>query len=153
VGQNAYGELAHGDTLERHVFTLVEACSQLPSPVVQVAAGNEHTLILTECGDLYSSGYNEIASQGTPLAGGQTNAVSAVAVSGGAASGNNNVVSSQQQVSAKTGQLRLIEKLRGKNIVRVFASNGCEHAIALTSKDRKVHHLKIMAKCTLLVST
>ena len=27
-----------------------------------MAAGNEHTLILTEGGDLYSSGYNEIAS-------------------------------------------------------------------------------------------
>ena len=26
VGQNAYGELAHGDTAERHVFTLVDAC-------------------------------------------------------------------------------------------------------------------------------
>lgn len=26
VGQNAYGELAHGDTVERHVFTLVDAC-------------------------------------------------------------------------------------------------------------------------------
>jgi alpha-tubulin suppressor-like RCC1 family protein len=60
VGQNAYGELAHGDTVERHVFTLVEACQQLN--VLQVAAGNEHTLILTDNGDLFSSGYNEIAS-------------------------------------------------------------------------------------------
>jgi hypothetical protein len=30
VGQNAYGELAHGDTVERHVFTLVETCNHLP---------------------------------------------------------------------------------------------------------------------------
>lgn len=107
-----------------------------------MAAGNEHTLILTESGDLYSSGYNEIASQGATIGGGQSNAVSA-AVSGGAASGNNNVMSSQQQVTqTKTGQLRLIEKLRGKNVVRVFASNGCEHAIALTSKDPPSHHLR-----------
>lgn len=62
VGQNAYGELAHGDAVERHVFTLVEACSQIP--VIQVAAGNEHTLILTESGDLYSSGYTEASSGG-----------------------------------------------------------------------------------------
>ena len=34
----------------------------------------------------------------------------------------------------KTGQLRLIEKLRGKNISKVFAANGCEHVIAVTSK-------------------
>ena len=60
VGQNAYGELAHGDTKERHVFTLVEACNHFQA--VSVAAGNEHTLILTENGDLYSSGYNEITT-------------------------------------------------------------------------------------------
>ena len=29
VGQNAYGELAHGDTIERHCFTLVESCKGL----------------------------------------------------------------------------------------------------------------------------
>ena len=29
VGQNAYGELAHGDNIERHVFTLVESCKNL----------------------------------------------------------------------------------------------------------------------------
>ena len=34
----------------------------------------------------------------------------------------------------KTGHLKLIEKLKGKNIVKIFASNGCEHVVALTSK-------------------
>jgi len=86
VGQNAYGELAHGDTVERHVFTLVEACNQLP--VVQVAAGNEHTLILTEGGDLYSSGYNEIASSS---ASGGSVSQAPIQVSGAAnAAANNN---------------------------------------------------------------
>lgn len=60
VGQNAYGELAHGDNIERHVFTLVDSCKTLN--VVQVAAGNEHSLILTENGDVYSSGYNEMGN-------------------------------------------------------------------------------------------
>jgi len=60
VGQNAYGELAHGDNIERHVFTLVESCKGLN--VVQVAAGNEHSLILNDCGEVFSSGYNEMGN-------------------------------------------------------------------------------------------
>ena len=57
VGQNAYGELAQGDNAERHYFTLVESCKSLN--VIQVAAGNEHSLILTDSGEVYSSGYND----------------------------------------------------------------------------------------------
>ena len=30
----------------------------------------------------------------------------------------------------------MIEKLRGKNVVKVFASNGCEHVIALTNNGK-----------------
>jgi alpha-tubulin suppressor-like RCC1 family protein len=60
VGQNAYGELAHGDNIERHVFTLVDSCKNFN--VVQVAAGNEHSLILIDTGDVYSSGYNEMGN-------------------------------------------------------------------------------------------
>eukprot|EP00347_Sterkiella_histriomuscorum_P015743 403355850 len=84
--------------------------------VIQVAAGNEHTLILTDCGDVYSGGYNEMGnslSQG-PNAMSQNN--------------NNN--------NTRTGQLKLVEKLRGKNIVKIFASNGCEHVIALTNNGK-----------------
>jgi len=80
------GPFSYGDTVERHVFTLVEACNQLP--VVQVAAGNEHTLILTEGGDLYSSGYNEIASSS---ASGGSVSQAPIQVSGAAnAAANNN---------------------------------------------------------------
>jgi alpha-tubulin suppressor-like RCC1 family protein len=61
VGQNAYGELAHGDQIERHFFTLVEQCKTM-SPVIQVVAGNEHTIILTDNGDVFSSGYNDMGS-------------------------------------------------------------------------------------------
>ena len=42
------------------MFTLVESCRALN--VVQVAAGNEHSLVLTEQGDVYSSGYNEMGN-------------------------------------------------------------------------------------------
>ena len=86
MGQNAYGELAHGDTVERHVFTQVDACAHLPA-VVQVAAGNEHTLILTENGDLYSSGYNEVTSSSSTTA----PATQATGAAGAAANNNGSV--------------------------------------------------------------
>ena len=57
------------------MFTLVEACTHLH--VMQVAAGNEHTLILSENGDLYSSGYNEITSAASSTGTGAQNAVTA----------------------------------------------------------------------------
>ena len=88
MGQNAYGELAHGDTVERHVFTMVEACNHLP--VIQVAAGNEHTLILTENGDLYSSGYNEIASSAASGGGGSVGQAPVQASGAANAAANNN---------------------------------------------------------------
>ena len=103
-GQNAYGELAHSDTTERHVPTLVEFCTQLS--VTQVAAGNELTLILTDNGDVYSSGYNEAGN-------------SQFATSG------------MLHQTNKVGMLKPIEKLRGKNVIKIFAANGCEHVVAL----------------------
>ena len=30
----------------------------------------------------------------------------------------------------------MIDKLRGKNVVKVFASNGCEHVIAMTNNGK-----------------
>ena len=114
--------------------------------MVQVAAGNEHTLVLTEGGDLYSSGYNEVQSMAmAPAMPASSSPAGGPAVS---SSGNNNTNSlggngnpsgtanGGQNTGGpvvKTGHFRLIEKLRGKNVVKIFASNGCEHAIALTS--------------------
>ena len=51
-----------------------------------MAAGNEHTLILTEGGDLYSSGYNEIASSSTSSGGGSASGAQGVNVISGAVS-------------------------------------------------------------------
>ena len=93
------------------MFTLVDSCKGLNT--VQVAAGNEHSLILTDSGDVYSSGYNEM---------------------GNSLSTSPNMLNHQASSNARTGHLKLVEKLRGKNIVKIFASNGCEHVIAMTSK-------------------
>ena len=56
-GQNSYGELGHGDTIERHAPTLVAFCTG--RGVVQVAAGNEHTVVLCDDGAVYCCGYND----------------------------------------------------------------------------------------------
>eukprot|EP00742_Colponemidia_sp_Colp-10_P002990 GILJ01003191.1.p1 GENE.GILJ01003191.1~~GILJ01003191.1.p1 ORF type:complete len:574 (+),score=72.27 GILJ01003191.1:35-1756(+) len=56
-GQNSYGELAQGDLQERHIPTLVDFCQG--KNIVQVVAGNEHTLVLTDTGEVYSAGYND----------------------------------------------------------------------------------------------
>ena len=62
------------------------------------------------------------------------------AVLSGAAAGNNSngPNSGIPPGAPKSGHLKLIEKLRGKNIVKIFAANGCEHVIALTSKEIEV---------------
>jgi hypothetical protein len=56
-GQNAYGELGLGDTLERQAPSLVEMFSG--KRVCCVAAGNEHTAVLCEDGSVFSVGYND----------------------------------------------------------------------------------------------
>ncbi|CAN0253016.1 unnamed protein product, partial [Discosporangium mesarthrocarpum] len=49
-GQNSYGELGHGDTYNRHTPVAVEF--SWGKGIVQVAAGNEHTAVLTESGEV-----------------------------------------------------------------------------------------------------
>ena len=56
-GQNCYGELSHGDTVSRNVPSRVEALGG--TEVAQIAAGNEHTVVLTMAGEVMSSGYND----------------------------------------------------------------------------------------------
>ena len=52
-GSNSHGELGTGDTTNRLAPTRVAG---LPAPVRQVAAGCEHTGIVTEAGDLLMCG-------------------------------------------------------------------------------------------------
>ncbi|KAF1323477.1 Hect e3 ubiquitin, partial [Globisporangium splendens] len=71
-GQNSYGGLGHGDTITRKSFDRIEALQR--KDVVQVSAGNEHSIVL--CGDstVLTCGYNDNGQCGV----GMTNRVSNV---------------------------------------------------------------------------
>jgi len=56
-GQNSYGELAHGDTTTRKEHTCVDILQG--KDIIDVAAGNEHTVVLTRNGEVLTSGYND----------------------------------------------------------------------------------------------
>ncbi|KAE9052126.1 hypothetical protein PR001_g805 [Phytophthora rubi] len=56
-GQNSYGELGHGDTANRKSFERVESLQQ--KDIVQIGAGNEHTIALTADGKVLTCGYND----------------------------------------------------------------------------------------------
>ena len=56
-GQNSYGELGHGDTINRTRLTRVE--DLLGQPVVSVMSGNEHTFVLLRHGEALACGYND----------------------------------------------------------------------------------------------
>lgn len=55
-GQNSYGELGVGDLEERHVPTKLSFFDNIE--ISQVAAGNEHTAVLTKSGHVYTFGFN-----------------------------------------------------------------------------------------------
>lgn len=55
VGDNYYGQLGDGSTVDRSVPISVAG---LPEPVTAVAAGSLHALALTESGSVYAWGYN-----------------------------------------------------------------------------------------------
>ena len=63
-GQNSYGELGHGDVTERTLPTLVRDCSG--KAVRQVVAGNEHTVMLMEDGEVLASSLSENTAIGFP---------------------------------------------------------------------------------------
>uniref|UniRef100_K3WGV0 BTB domain-containing protein n=1 Tax=Globisporangium ultimum (strain ATCC 200006 / CBS 805.95 / DAOM BR144) TaxID=431595 RepID=K3WGV0_GLOUD len=65
-GQNSYGELGHGDTTDRATPTRVmDAAFQESQHVVDVACGNEQTVLLCASGDVYACGYNDSGQCGT----------------------------------------------------------------------------------------
>lgn len=55
VGGNSNGQLGHGDTMDRKVPTMVEALKNI-QPVVQISAGSDYVLAVTEDGSVYSFG-------------------------------------------------------------------------------------------------
>lgn len=56
-GQNSYGELGHGDTITRKSFDRIEALQR--KDVMQVSAGNEHSIVLCSDGTVFTCGYND----------------------------------------------------------------------------------------------
>mmetsp|Transcript_30091 Transcript_30091/g.39615 ORF Transcript_30091/g.39615 Transcript_30091/m.39615 type:complete len:639 (-) Transcript_30091:210-2126(-) len=63
LGQNSYGELGHGHTVEQHVPVRVDFCNG--KDIVQVVAGNEFTMVLSAEGKVYGCGYNDSGQCGT----------------------------------------------------------------------------------------
>ena len=101
-GQNSYGELAHGDTSERLLPTLVDSCRG--KNVCQVAAGNEHSAVLTDSGAVYACGYNDSGQCGV----GTTERVPVLAA--------------------------VAPFEHGKKVVHVHSANGCEHLVTITAE-------------------
>ena len=58
-GQNSYGELGHGDSISRKIFGQIKFNSTSNPQIIQVCAGNEHTIALDADGVVYSVGYND----------------------------------------------------------------------------------------------
>ena len=98
-GQNSYGELAHGDTKSRSLLTKVETLSGCD--VAQVAAGNEHTVILLHNGEVLTAGYNDNGQCG------------------------------QKRSLSRISQLSRVEKLLAYKVDQIHAYNGCEHTIVV----------------------
>ncbi|GMH96967.1 hypothetical protein TrST_g6277 [Triparma strigata] len=103
-GQNSYGELAQGDTNPRKSYNPV--LPPLSSPVIAVAAGNEHTALLTADGRVYTAGYND---------------------NGQCGHGHQHRVSELTLVSGLP---------KNRKAVQVHAYNGCEHTMVVTDDGR-----------------
>eukprot|EP00501_MAST-03F_sp_TOSAG23-6_P001962 GSMAST32.ASY1.ANO1.2046.1 assembled CDS len=104
-GQNSYGELAHDDDKARTVLTKVNSLDD--KNVVQVAAGNEHTIILTRGGVAYTAGYNDNGQCGL---------------------GNTSRVSSLSKIDSFSDQDQCIS--------HIHAYNGCEHSLVVTTDGK-----------------
>ena len=66
-GQNSYGELGHQHTQERYTPERVDYL--VGRNIVEVAAGNEHTAVLTDTGDVFTCGYNDSGQCGVGTTG------------------------------------------------------------------------------------
>lgn len=103
-GQNTYGELGHGDTVTRKMVVKVSTLKN--KEIIEVAAGNEHSLFLTNDGEVYSVGYND--------------------------NGQCGIENSNQRIVVPT----LIKSLKDIKIKHVYAYNGCEHSLFLSEDGK-----------------
>ena len=101
-GQNSYGELCGPDSVSRRVPGVVQQVGG--AGVVGVAAGNEHTVMLTSRGEVLTVGYNENGQCGH----------------GGGAQG-------ELQCA-----LHVMRGLCDVPVTQVHAYNGCEHTLMVT---------------------
>ncbi|KDO31550.1 hypothetical protein SPRG_03479 [Saprolegnia parasitica CBS 223.65] len=103
-GQNSYGELSHGDTNPRRAFERVEALQG--KGIVQVCAGNEHTVALSSDGTVFTCGYNDNGQCGQ----GTTTRVAAV------------TAITKLDVGFEHG------------VSQIHAYNGCEHTVIVNTE-------------------
>ncbi|CAH0475830.1 unnamed protein product [Peronospora belbahrii] len=103
-GQNSYGELALGDTIDRNRPTRVDFSSinHQDKHVIDLACGNQYTVMLFDNGNVFTCGYND---------------------SGQCAIGTTDCVP----------MLRFSPGLSSYQTVRIFAGNGSEHVAALSA--------------------
>ncbi|CAI5745069.1 unnamed protein product [Peronospora destructor] len=102
-GQNSYGELVLGDTIDRSKPTQVDFGSNNDGKrVVDVACGNEQTVILFDNGDVFACGNNESGQCG---------------------------IGTTERVLT----LQFLPELSPYRTVRIFSGNGSEHVAALSA--------------------
>ncbi|KAG5175129.1 regulator of chromosome condensation 1/beta-lactamase-inhibitor protein II, partial [Tribonema minus] len=108
-GQNSYGELCLGgrDTGGRQRHSLV--CKLSGRGVVDVAAGNEHTVVLCSNGDVLTAGYNDNGQCGH---------------------------GDKQRIANLTPIASLSEANMGARCTQVHSYNGCEHSFAVLADGR-----------------
>ena len=103
-GQNSYGELIQGDTATRKSPARVMAVEG--KNIVAVCAGNEHTVLMTGDGLVYTAGYND---------------------NGQCGQGNTDRVGTLTVIDDLKGVA---------NIQQIHAYNGCEHTLAVSNDGK-----------------
>lgn len=135
-GQNSYGELAHGDTITRTVYTKIKDLSgrhicQVSAGKANInhiskrkRAGNEHTLVLTRSGQLYSCGNNESGQCGQ-------------------ASANTLLLCVDRAFSQSTSfglldcrYMSTVANLLGNSVAQIGVYNGSEHTLVVLKDGR-----------------
>ena len=139
-GQNAYGELGHselGPLGPRPTLSRVEAL--VGKRVRGVAAGNEHTVVVTKDGQVMSVGYNDNGQCGTGSLG-RCDSFAAVAMNVTAAAVN---AIDGKPTEEQTSEGSSSEESSAGNSTKAVASsvhayNGCEHTVVVLKDGRAV---------------
>jgi len=136
-GQNTYGELGYNDTSKKEL-QLIEglnngggnggsgSVSSLKDEPVCIAAGNEHTIILTKSGLVYTCGYNDNGQCGQ----GNLNKINGLKLIPGLSQNKETLLHKNHQ--NYLGSSHTAGGPGGGAVVKkVYAFNGCEHTMLL----------------------